>query len=178
VNLTVEPLDIRAHLARVHAWLTHPRSHYWGMQGASPDRVRAEYERIAADPHHHAWLGRRDGTPTFLVETYDPAHSPLAAHYPAEPGDVGMHVLVAPPEGAPVPGLTSAVMRAVMDHVFADPAAHRVVVEPDIRNEAIAVKNAEVGFVVDRPVRLADKVARLSFCTRAAYRASRPGVLA
>ena len=168
------PLDVDLDLDLVHEWVTHPRSHFWGMQGADPARVRDEYQRIAENPHHHAWLGRDDdGTPFFLAETYDPAHSELAAHYDVRPGDLGMHVLVAPPT-VPRSGVTSAVMRAVMDFCFADPRVERVVVEPDIRNAAIARKNAEVGFVEERHIRLRDKVARLSFCTRDAYGMSTP----
>lgn len=84
-----------------------------------------------------------------------------------------MHVLVAPPTRQRS-GVTSAVMRAVMDFCFAQPGVDRVVVEPDVRNEAIARKNAEVGFVEERHVTLRDKVARLSFCTRTAYAMSAP----
>jgi len=166
--LTLEPLDVGAHTDLLHGWVTHPRSVFWGMQDADPAAVRAEYTRIQADPHHHAWLGRLDGSPLFLTETYDPAHSALAAHYPVAEGDVGMHVLVAPP-GRPRHGVTSAVIRAVVTFALRDPAARRVVVEPDVRNDAIAARNAEVGFVVDRLVTLPDKVARLSFCTREAF---------
>ncbi|GLY04601.1 GNAT family N-acetyltransferase [Actinoplanes sp. NBRC 101535] len=168
------PLNLDRDLDLLHAWVTHPRSHYWGLQGASPDRVRAEYQKIADNPHHHAWIGLDDDdVPVFLAETYDPAHSELAEHYDVAPGDVGMHVLVAPPTRKRS-GLTSAVMRAVMDFCFADPRIARVVVEPDVRNEAIERKNAEVGFVEERHVTLHDKVARLSFCTRAAYAMSVP----
>lgn len=171
-TMTVEPLDVTAYAGHLHAWITHPRSIYWGMPDADLDAVRCEYERIDADPHHHAWLGRLDGEPLFLAETYEPAHSELATHYPVQPGDVGMHVLVAPPAGGQRHGLTSAVMRTVLEFIFADPAHLRVVVEPDVRNEAIAAKNAEAGFVVDRLITLSDKQARLSFCTRAAFAAS------
>ncbi|MEV4532614.1 GNAT family N-acetyltransferase [Asanoa sp. NPDC049518] len=174
MTFTLEPLDPGAHADLLHAWVTHPRSVYWGMRGASVDTVRKAYAEIAADPHHHAWLGRIEGEPAFLAETYDPAHSELAAHYPVADGDVGMHVLVAPPGGKRQHGLTSGVMRAVMEFVFADPRARRVVVEPDERNDAIARKNAEVGFVVQRRVQLSDKVANLSFCTRDAYVLTRP----
>ncbi|SNT28970.1 Siderophore synthetase component [Asanoa hainanensis] len=174
MTFTLEPLDLDAHADLLHAWVTHPRSVYWGMQGASVETVHKAYAEIAADPHHHAWLGRLDGEPLFLAETYDPAHSELAAHYAVAAGDVGMHVLVAPPDGTVRHGLTSGVMRAVMEFVFADPHAHRVVVEPDERNDAIARKNAEVGFVVQRRVQLADKVANLSFCTRDAYTLTAP----
>jgi len=168
------PLNLDLDLDLLHAWVTHPRSHFWGLQGANHDRVREEYARIAANPHHHAWLGSDDdGTPLFLAETYDPAHSELAGHYPVRPGDLGMHVLVAPPT-TPRSGVTSAVMRAVLDFCFADPRVDRVVVEPDVRNEAIARKNAEVGFVEEGRITLPGKVARLSFCTRSGYEMSTP----
>ncbi|MDG4765709.1 GNAT family N-acetyltransferase [Solwaraspora sp. WMMD406] len=170
-TVTVEPLDVERHATLLHAWITHPRSIFWGMPDADLDAVRREYERIVANPHHHAWLGRLDDVPLFLTETYDPAHSELATHYPVAPGDVGMHVLVAPPD-RPLHRLTSTVMRAVMTFIFAEPAHQRVVVEPDVRNEAIAAKNAEAGFVVDRLIQLSDKRARLSFCTRAEFAAS------
>ncbi|MBG0560091.1 GNAT family N-acetyltransferase [Actinoplanes aureus] len=168
------PLNLDRDLDLLHAWVTHPRSHFWGMQRASVERVREEYQAIADNAHHHAWLGLDDdGTPLFLAETYDPAHSELARHYDVRPGDLGMHVLVSPPTRKRS-GVTSAVMRAVMDFCFADSDVDRVVVEPDVRNEAIERKNAEVGFVEERHVQLHDKVARLSFCTRAAYAMSVP----
>lgn len=174
-TMTVEPLDVARHATLLHAWITHPHAVFWGMGDADLDAVRREYQRIDADPHHQAWLGRLDAEPLFLTETYHPAHSELAAHYPVATGDVGMHVLVAPPEH-PRPGLTTAVMRTVMEFIFADSSHLRVVVEPDVRNEAIAAKNAAAGFVVDRRIQLSDKVARLSFCTRAAFAASPIGI--
>ncbi|BBH64092.1 hypothetical protein ACTI_07770 [Actinoplanes sp. OR16] len=175
--MNLVPLDLDRDLDLLHSWVTHPRSHYWGLQGADHERVRAEYQKIADNPHHHAWLGLDDdGTPLFLAETYEPAHSELAAFYDVRAGDLGMHVLVAPPssDDRKRSGLTSAVFRAVMDFCFADPRVSRVVVEPDVRNEAIARKNAEAGFVEERHIQLHDKVARLSFCTRAAYEMSVP----
>lgn len=166
--MTLEPLDLARHLNLVHAWVTHPRSVFWGMQGADLAAVHAEYAGIEADPHHQAWLGRLDGEPLFLAETYDPAHHEVAGHYPVAPGDVGMHVLVAPPI-RPRTGVTSAVMRVVLAFIFADPRHQRVVVEPDVRNAAIQTKNKAAGFVVAGDIQLRDKVARLSFCTRADF---------
>ena len=96
MRLTVEPLDPTRHLALLHTWVTHPRSVFWGMQDATVEQVHDEYARIAADPHHHALLGRADGEPAFLMERYDPAHSPLAGLPELRAGDVCMHVLVAP----------------------------------------------------------------------------------
>jgi RimJ/RimL family protein N-acetyltransferase len=174
MRLTLEPLDT-SDLALLHAWVTHPRSVFWGMQGATPEQVHDEYARIADDPHHEALLGRADGEAAFLMERYDPAHSPLAGLPELRPGDVGMHLLVAPPTGPAVHGFTSAVMRRVMEECFADPAVRRVVVEPDARNEKIAALNAAVGFVVARAVDLPDKTAALSFCSRDDFTASALG---
>ena len=172
MRLTIEPLDVERDLTLLHAWVTHRRSVYWMMQGASVDDVRKEYDGIAADPHHHAVLGRADGRPAFLVETYDPAYSALAGLPELQPGDLGMHVLVAPPEGEPQPGFTTQVFAAVMAHCFADPAVRRVVVEPDARNAAIRRKNVAAGFVELREVPLPGKTAMLSVCTRYAHEAA------
>ena len=169
--ITLESLDLDRDIALLHRWVTHPRSVFWGMQGASVVDVAAEYARIAADRHHHAWLGRADGTPQFLAETYDPTHSELAGLPELTAGDLGMHVLVAPPD-EPRHGFTTEVFRAVMEFCFRDPAVRRVVVEPDVRNDAIATMNAAAGFTVARHVQLRDKVAALSFVTRGQYRRS------
>lgn len=171
-RFTVEPLDLERDVGLLHAWVTHPRSAFWMMQHASPDDVRREYAGIAADPHHAAFLGRVDGRPAFLAETYDPAHSPLAGLPELRPGDLGMHVLVAPPEGAPEPGFTTAAFHAVMDHCWSDPAVRRVVVEPDVRNAAIRAKNVAAGFVELREITLPDKTAMLSVCTREDFAAA------
>ncbi|MGL5865990.1 MAG: GNAT family N-acetyltransferase [Dermatophilaceae bacterium] len=175
MKITIERLDIGAHLDTVHAWLTDPRSAYWMMLDASPDDVTAQYAEIAAHPHHHAWLGRVDEKPAFLCETYDPAHSELAGLTQLPdlmPGDLGMHVLVAPPRGAAIPGFTTAVFRAVLRHCFADLTVRRVVVEPDIGNVAIRRKNTEAGFVELREITLGAKTAMLSICAREAFAAS------
>ena len=167
MRLTIEPLDVERDLALLHAWVTHPRSVFWEMQDATPADVAADYERIADDPHHHAWLGRADGVPQFLVETYDPHRRVLAGVSEVsdllQPGDVGMHLLVAPTD-RPVPGFTRAVMAAVVDFCLA--SASRVVVEPDVRNSRIAALNAAAGFRVLREVDLGHKVAAVSACTR------------
>jgi siderophore synthetase component len=104
----------------------------------------------------------------------------------ARPGDIGMHLLVAPPT-APRHGLTDAVMTAVMRFCLSDAGtegavgrgATRVVVEPDVGNRKIAAKNAAAGFRVLREVDLGRgahaKRAALSVATRADFAASALG---
>ena len=170
-RITLGPVVPAEHSELLHGWVTHAKSAFWGMHGLTPEQSREAFDEIDTDPHHDAWLGRVDGDAVFLAETYDPAHSALAAHYPVAAGQLGMHVLVAPTE-TPVRGLTSQVFRAVMHFCFRDPSVTEVVVEPDVHNHAIHAKNAAAGFVVDRTINLPDKDAHLSFCTAASFAAS------
>ncbi|OIH95629.1 siderophore synthetase [Curtobacterium sp. MCBA15_001] len=161
--LTVEPVDPARDAAVVQAWLAHPASSWWGMADVDVEGVRTYLAEVQADPAQAAWLGRRDGQPCFLVETYDPARVLLGDVWSGEPGDVGMHLLVAPPPtDGRVHGLTSAVMRAAVEHCRDALGATRVVVEPDVRNSAVQAKNAEVGFRALREVDLGEKRALLS----------------
>ncbi len=166
MKLTIEPLDVVRDARLLHAWVTHPRSKFWMMQDATLEDVRREYGDIVASPHHDAFLGRADGRPAFLVETYDPRWSPLADLPELEPDDLGMHVLVGPPAGEPLPGYTTQVFAAVLEHCFADPAVRRIVVEPDVDNAAIRAKNIAAGFVELHDVPVPGKIAMLSVCTR------------
>jgi RimJ/RimL family protein N-acetyltransferase len=153
----------------LHAWVTHPKSLFWLMQDADVAEVEREYAQITASGHHEAYLGLYEGTPEFLVEKYDPARSELASRYQVKAGDVGMHFLTAP-TGAPVHGLTRAVLVTAMEFLFADPDTRRVVVEPDVRNTAVHRLNAAVGFRIEHEVALAAKTAYLSTCSREHYR--------
>jgi len=166
------PVDPAADAALLHRWVTHPKAVFWLMSDANPYDVERAYADIAQAPYQDAFLGLYDGRPAFLMERYDPARVELAGLYPAEPGDVGMHFLVAPVD-EPVHGFTRAVIRAVMTELFADPATRRVVVEPDVRNTAVHALNRTVGFEPVRRITTPHKEALLSFCTRAAFEATR-----
>ncbi|MBY8880810.1 GNAT family N-acetyltransferase [Actinacidiphila acidipaludis] len=171
-GFTFRPVDPRADAALLHRWVTHPKAVFWLMADANPYDVERAYADIAQAPHQDAFVGLSDGRPAFLMERYDPARVELAGLYPAEPGDVGMHFLVAPAE-QPVHGFTRAVIRAVMTELFADPATRRVVVEPDVRNTAVHALNRTVGFEPAARITTPHKEALLSFCTRAQFEATR-----
>ncbi|MEV6956501.1 GNAT family N-acetyltransferase [Streptomyces sp. NPDC051183] len=170
-EFAVRPLDPFADAEMLHAWVTHPKAAFWLMQDASLPDVEREYMKISAAEHHDAFIGLRDGQPVFLMERYDPSELELVGLYEARPGDVGMHFLVAPSD-RPVSGFTRAVITTVMASLFADPTTERVVVEPDVRNTAVHALNEAVGFVPDGPVQKPEKVALLSFCTRAQFEAA------
>ncbi|MGW2624748.1 GNAT family N-acetyltransferase [Micromonospora taraxaci] len=170
-EFALRTLDPDADAALLHRWVTHPKAAFWLMQDADLARVAKEYQRIAAHPHHDAYLGLWRGSPAFLAERYDPAHVELVGLYDHQPGDVGMHFLCAP-VGTPAHGFTRAVLTTVMAWLFADPTTRRVVVEPDVRNTAVHALNAAVGFEVVGPIAKPEKDALLSVCTRAQFEAA------
>ncbi|RIV37413.1 GNAT family N-acetyltransferase [Micromonospora radicis] len=170
-EFALRTLDVAADAPLLHRWVTHPKATFWLMQDADPARVTEEYRRIAAHPHHDAFLGLWRGRPAFLAERYDPAQVELVGLYDARPGDVGMHFLCAPTE-TPVHGFTRAVLTTVMSWLFADPDTARVVVEPDVGNTAVHALNAAVGFDVLGPIAKPEKQALLSICTRERFLAA------
>ncbi|MFE6835496.1 GNAT family N-acetyltransferase [Streptomyces sp. NPDC057705] len=170
-TFAIRPLDPFADAELLHGWVTHPKASFWMMQDASLPDVEREYMRIAAHEHHQAFIGLHEGRPAFLMESYDPAELELVGLYDAQPGDVGMHFLVAPSD-QPLSGFTRAVITTVMAALFADPQTKRVVVEPDVRNTAVHTLNAVVGFAPEREIRKPEKEALLSFCTRAQFEAA------
>ncbi len=174
--LSIVAADPQRDAATLQAWLADPHAAFWGMGHLDADAVRDYLDGVVADPHQDAWLGLVGGIPTFFAETYDPAQVLLRGIHDPLPGDLGMHVLVAPPRGEPVHGLTDAVFAAVMAWCFDELGAERVVVEPDVRNERIRRKNLRAGFTELGEVEIRDadhtKAAMLSVCTRDDHRRS------
>ncbi|MGW6199519.1 GNAT family N-acetyltransferase [Kribbella sp. NPDC055110] len=167
-TLSLRPLDLAEDVTTLHSWVTQPYARYWGLLTASVADVHAEYLRIASTAHHRAFLGEHDGRPAFLMERYEPSEDVVGRTYDVAPGDIGMHVLVAPPV-VPISGFTGAVFETIMDSLFSDPLVDRVVVEPDVRNVKIQALNARMGFREHSIVTLPEKQAWLSFCTRDQY---------
>jgi hypothetical protein len=173
MSFTFRCLDPVADAPLLHSWVTQEYASFWGMLTCTEEDVVNEYTKIQSSGHHHALLGLDDGVPAFLMEEYVPEASPLAAVYAVQPGDIGMHLLVAPPAAEPRPGYTTVVMESVLDRLFAKDTVERVVVEPDARNTKIHVLNERLGFQPAGVVTLPDKQALLSFCGRDSFHAAR-----
>ncbi|NEB42387.1 GNAT family N-acetyltransferase [Streptomyces sp. SID14515] len=153
----------------LHGWVTEERARFWGMGGHTREQVREIYEFVESLPTHHAYLALRDGVPAALFQTYEPDADPVGECYDVRPGDVGIHLLIAPAEGeGAVKGYTDALLTAFIGFVFGDPAHLRVVVEPDARNEKALARMVRIGFELGPEIVKPEKTARLAFLTRAA----------
>ena len=171
-RLALRDFDPVADCALAHTWLTDPHAHYWGMQDNTPSDTQEYFAKIAASATHNAWLGLHYERPVFLVERYAPGADVIGRFYDVAAGDLGMHILIAPPT-QPIHGFTWAVFSFVVDTIFAVDAPARLVVEPDAANTAIQRLNARAGFEVVADIDIGDKIARLSMLSRARHDALR-----
>ncbi|AKH86341.1 siderophore biosynthesis protein [Streptomyces sp. CNQ-509] len=171
-TVRVVPVVPDADAALLHGWVTAERARFWGMAGLSRTQVRDVYAHMDTLPTHHAHLLLRDGAPVALVQTYEPAADRVSECYPAEPGDLGIHLLISPAAGAAERGFTAALMRVITGWAAAA-GARRLVAEPDAGNGPAIDRLRREGFAlgpevtlpeVDLPeVYLPPKRARLAF---------------
>lgn len=163
-DFTIQRLTDPTELSAIHGWLKRDYARFWGMQTLSEQALRRE-------------LITRDGTLTavgyfrnrlvFMVQFYDPATEEIGAHYAVQPGDLGMHFIVRPrDDNARIPGLTRAILQAIVACAFHGKAVSRLVVEPDINNHNIHPLNRFAGFRYQGRIGLSGKTASLGFCFR------------
>jgi RimJ/RimL family protein N-acetyltransferase len=165
-DITLRALSPDADAPLLHRWFTMDYARFWGMQDHSEAQTLAVYRTMVDSGHATAWMGLFRGQRAFIVECYEPRHDELARHYAVQPGDMGMHFFVGPPQGPRIPDFTRRVFRALMGFMFERLDASRIVVEPDVRNDKVQVLNREMGFVHQREIELPHKRAALAFCTR------------
>ncbi|MGW4443837.1 GNAT family N-acetyltransferase [Streptomyces sp. NPDC004682] len=176
-TVRIRPLDPDADAEVVHAWVSEERAAFWGMNGLTRAQVAEIYAHMAGLDTHHAHLVTKDGAPVALLQTYEPAADRVSEVYEVRPGDIGVHLLLAPagPDGHR-PGWTSALLTAIATYVLVVLDRERVVVDPDVRNTKAIARFARQGFTtgpevvlpeIDLPdVYLPEKRAQLAFLTR------------
>ncbi|MFF4020221.1 GNAT family N-acetyltransferase [Streptomyces sp. NPDC001843] len=176
-TVRVLPLDPHADAGVVHDWVSEERAVFWGMTGLTRDQVAEIYAHMDSLDTHHAFLLLKDGAPAGLLQTYEPEADRVGETYDVRPGDIGIHLLLAPagPGGART-GWSSHLLTAVTSYALRGPGRHRIVVDPDVRNEKAVARFLRQGFEaggtvvlpeVDLPdVHLPEKRAQLAFLTR------------
>ncbi|MEU8851113.1 GNAT family N-acetyltransferase [Streptomyces sp. NPDC048564] len=182
-TVRMRPLAPHADAELLHGWVSQERASFWGMNGLTREQVAGIYAHMDTLDTHHAFLVALDGDPVAVLQTYEPEADRVSECYEVLPGDIGIHLLLAPagPGGAR-PGWTSALLAVVASYVFGTLDRRRVVVDPDVRNEKAVARFLKQGFAagpavvlpeVDLPdVYIPEKKAQLAFLTReVAFRA-------
>ncbi|MEF9905211.1 GNAT family N-acetyltransferase [Streptomyces sp. P9-A2] len=176
-SVRVLPLDPAVDAAVLHRWVSGERAVFWGMNGLTERQVADIYAHMDTLDTHHAYLVVKDGEPAALLQTYEPEADRVGDCYPVEPGDIGLHLLLAPvgPEGARS-GWTGALLAVMVGFALLGLDRRRVVVDPDVANEKAVARFLRQGFTagpevvlpeIDLPdVYLPEKKAQLAFLTR------------
>ncbi|MFJ8466307.1 GNAT family N-acetyltransferase [Streptomyces swartbergensis] len=176
-TVRVLPLDPEADTGTVHRWVSEDRAAFWGMTGLTERQVAEIYAHMDTLTTHHAFLVVHDGEPVALLQTYEPEADRVSECYDVRPGDIGVHLLVAPagPGGARS-GWTGRLVTAIARYVLLGLGRRRIVVDPDVRNEKAVARFRDMGFAegpvvvlpeIDLPdVYLPEKKAQLAFLDR------------
>ncbi len=165
-HFSLQDFDIEQHSPLLQQWVNQPHAGFWGMQGDSLECV-VKTQRKLLDQGVEMYLGCHEGEAAFLLEVYRPQNTELKTHMSLGAGDLGMHILIAQPEGKPRSGYSLAVFHCIMRFLFECRLAERVIVEPDARNLKVHALNRRVGFRHFKQVRLqeAGKDALLAYCS-------------
>ncbi|BAC71882.1 siderophore biosynthesis protein [Streptomyces avermitilis] len=178
-TVRILPLDPPADVDVVHGWVSEERAAFWGMNGLTKEQVLEVYAHLDTLDTHHAFLAVKDGEPVALFQTYEPEADRVSECYQVEPGDIGVHLLLAPAgSGGGRPGWSAALLTAFTSFVLVGLDRRRIVVDPDERNTKAIARFVRQGFVpgprvvlpeIDLPdVYLPEKRAQLAFLTREA----------
>ncbi|WP_369197547.1 GNAT family N-acetyltransferase [Streptomyces djakartensis] len=176
-TVRILPLDPWADAAVIHRWVSEDRAAFWGMTGLTERQVAETYAHLETLPTHHAFLVVRDGEPVAVLQTYEPEADRVGECYEVRPGDIGVHLLLAPTgPGGGQPGWTSRLVAVIAAYVLLGLDRRRVVVDPDVANEKAVARFLKQGFTpgpvvvlpeVDLPdVYLPEKKAQLAFLDR------------
>ncbi|MFD8307834.1 GNAT family N-acetyltransferase [Streptomyces sp. NPDC059690] len=178
-TVRVLPLDPPADADVVHSWVRAERAVFWGMNGLGREQVAEIYTHMAGLDTHHAFLVVKDGEPVALLQTYEPQADRVGACYEVRDGDIGLHLLLAPAgEGGARRGWSQSLLAVVSAYVLPGLGRHRIVVDPDVRNDKAIARFLRQGFEkgpvvvlpeIDVPdVYLPEKTAQLAFLERTA----------
>ncbi|MGX1270981.1 GNAT family N-acetyltransferase [Streptomyces phaeoluteigriseus] len=176
-TVRIRPVDAEADAAVLHGWASEERAAFWGMNGLTREQVAGIYAHMAGLDTHHAYLVELDGEPVALLQTYEPSEDRVGECYEVEPGDIGVHVLMAPAgERGARPGWSSALMAVFVSYVLLGKDRRRIVIDPDVRNDKALARFVRQGFEagpvvtlpeIDLPdVYLPEKRAQLAFLRR------------
>ncbi|MEU9338119.1 GNAT family N-acetyltransferase [Streptomyces sp. NPDC048290] len=176
-TVRVLPLDPERDAPAVHGWVSAERAVFWGMTGVDRRGVTEIYAHMESLDTHHAYLVVKDNTPVALFQTYEPDADRVGACYEVRPGDIGVHLLVAPAgPGGVRPGWGAALMSVLLGFALLTLDRQRIVVDPDTRNQKALARMVRSGFTpgpvvllpeIDLPdVYLPEKRAQLAFLER------------
>ncbi|MGH6658004.1 MAG: GNAT family N-acetyltransferase [Actinocrinis sp.] len=158
-RFTLCPVKPDREVTIIHTWMNDPPvARYWDLDGP----IQRTVEHLAeqrAQAHTEPYLARLCGRPIGYWELYRAAEDRLADYYPADPADLGVHLLIGEPDLRGI-GLGTLLLTALCDAVQ-QRSRRRVVAEPDERNTVSVHAFAKAGFTPCGALDLPEKRATL-----------------
>lgn len=164
-SIALRPLNFSHDIPILTDWVNQNYAYYWGMQNNTEKQVSDFYHNLECLNPNSVFVGVYQGEITFLLECYRVQDNLIGKYYSAHRDDVGMHILIAPPQEK-IKNFSWGVFQTIMAFIFSDLTVARIIVEPDVRNEKIHKLNLRAGFVYQKILELPTKTAKLGFCTR------------
>jgi len=158
-RFTLSPVRPDRDLPLIHRWMNDPEvARYWDLDGPLERTAGHVYTQVAL-AYTQPLLARLGGRAIGYWELYQAAADPLAGYYPAEPDDLGVHLLIGEGDCRGL-GLGSLLLRALADAVQRE-RPRRLVAEPDERNLASIRAFTAAGFTALDTLELPEKRATL-----------------
>ncbi len=165
-TLALRPFCAATDLLPYHQWMNEPYAQpFWQLHGPL-ENLETHYLSLQAAPDAAVYTGLLDGEPSFTLEVYWAPGDLVGRYYDAQPGDYGLHLLLAPATRRR-PRFSRHVLRLCLELLFADPRVTRVICEADRHNASMARLLARAHFQFQHYVQLPEKEASLTTCTRA-----------
>jgi RimJ/RimL family protein N-acetyltransferase len=165
-TLALRPFCAETDLPYYHRWMNEAYARpFWQLHGPLAN-LETHYLSLQAGADTAVYTGLLDGEPIFTLEPYWAPGDLVGRYYDAQPGDYGLHLLLAP-ASQPRPRFSRHVLLLCLEFLFADPRVTRVICEADRHNAGMARLLARAHFQFQHYVQLPDKEASLTTCTRA-----------
>ncbi|NRA64206.1 MAG: GNAT family N-acetyltransferase [Pseudobacteriovorax sp.] len=168
-SLTIRPYDNSIDSVFLHNWVNRDYAIFWGLQGATLDKVREEYHSLLRRKNYSVFVGEISSHPVFILERYDPNFDEIKELYDYKSGDLGLHLIVAPPGAKSIKNFTTILLNSILDFLFSHSDVNRIIVEPDIRNKKMITLCERLGFQADRIIELSNKTARLLYIEKETF---------
>ena len=152
----------------IFEWVNKTYAHqYWQLDGPR-QRIWDTYYNIQRSGEGHSFIGLLNGVPICQFDVYRVLADEIRQFVSADPQDCGFHLLMAPNE-RPIPGLSIAITRTMLEYYFTFPEAQKMYAEPDVTNPRSNRILQQVGFQFIESIKMSYKTANLYVLTRDRY---------
>lgn len=172
VTISLRPIDLDRDLKMLHEWFHREHAiKIWQMNWPI-SQLETYYRTLLPGDMLYAYIGEANGEPTCYFEVYWAIRDLVGEYYEVLPTDYGTHQYIAPVD--PKKKYVSPFTQCIVDYVFAQPQAGKMVGEGSVDSLASLMNKLHVGFKVEKVIEMPHKKANLNFCYREWYWAKFP----